>query len=434
MYFKNVDMMPFKAKQLRLLISFAPVDRALKDKLVQHLTMFARLAGVDLWSADRVAAGQEWRREIADALGRADVALLLISAEFLASEFLQDVELPILVERRRNAGLKVIPVLLRSCHWEVVPWLANLSMLPKDGRAVASLKGDQLDQAMADVSAEIARLAGEAVAYVSPSGDKESDPFFELVANVIAEQLGVFPEEVVAGASFFEDLKADSLGLVEVGVALEETFEIDISDEDSERLRRVGDVYDYLIKRGVAARMGPQAARALISDPERLRVTHRRQGSRVLRQFAQTRFFALYCKAFAWKSEDLLKELSVVVDGRPVHKLTSFPAQSVDDNGDFRTDADGLYMLDEVLIVIVSRPHMIFCTLNKEEGLTDRSYMCADIGIHRTKSADGAVKVVFEDRRGPSPIWNATCRGKAVVATADKVVAELHRVLQESYV
>lgn len=68
----------------------------------------------------------------------------------------------------------------------------------------------------------------------------------EKIKSIIAEQLGVKPEEVTPQASFIEDLGADSLDTVELVMALEEEFEIEIPDEDAEKMASVGDAVKYI--------------------------------------------------------------------------------------------------------------------------------------------------------------------------------------------
>jgi acyl carrier protein len=68
----------------------------------------------------------------------------------------------------------------------------------------------------------------------------------EKVKEIIVEQLGVNPEQVTPNASFIEDLGADSLDIVELVMALEEEYEMEISDEDAEKIRTVGDVVKYI--------------------------------------------------------------------------------------------------------------------------------------------------------------------------------------------
>ena len=73
-----------------------------------------------------------------------------------------------------------------------------------------------------------------------------ADNIEERVKKVIIEQLEVAPDKVRAEASFADDLKADSLAVVELVLALEETFKIDIPDEDTEKIKTVGDAINYI--------------------------------------------------------------------------------------------------------------------------------------------------------------------------------------------
>lgn len=74
----------------------------------------------------------------------------------------------------------------------------------------------------------------------------------ERVVKVTVEQLGVKPEEVVDTASFQEDLGADSLDVVELVMALEEEFSIDIPDEEVGEIKTVGDAVNYISKKSTA--------------------------------------------------------------------------------------------------------------------------------------------------------------------------------------
>jgi acyl carrier protein len=68
----------------------------------------------------------------------------------------------------------------------------------------------------------------------------------EKVKDIIVEQLGVNPEQVTTNASFIEDLGADSLDTVELVMAFEEEFSVEVPDEDAEKLQKVGDVVKYI--------------------------------------------------------------------------------------------------------------------------------------------------------------------------------------------
>lgn len=72
------------------------------------------------------------------------------------------------------------------------------------------------------------------------------DAIFQKVKGIIVEQLGVEEDEVAEGASFVDDLGADSLDIVELIMALEEEFNLEIPDEDAERISTVRDAVEYI--------------------------------------------------------------------------------------------------------------------------------------------------------------------------------------------
>ena len=80
------------------------------------------------------------------------------------------------------------------------------------------------------------------------AGEGKSREMIEKVKQIISEQLGVDEGEVTLSASFVDDLGADSLDQVELVMALEEAFDLEIPDEDAEKIRTVQDAIDYIDK------------------------------------------------------------------------------------------------------------------------------------------------------------------------------------------
>lgn len=119
---------------------YAPQDEELRSELEKHLSLLKRKGVVRSWSARVIGAGEEWRGAIDRHLEEADVILLLVSADFLASDYLFDVELRRALERHRTERTKVISIILRPCdHGDSDSPLHEVKLqLPDDGRPVTS--------------------------------------------------------------------------------------------------------------------------------------------------------------------------------------------------------------------------------------------------------------------------------------------------------
>jgi len=103
---------------------------------MKHLNVLHRQGVIDVFNDRRIVAGTEWAQEISLALENAQVILLLISANFLASDYAFGVETRRALSRHENGEAIVLPVLLRPVDFSDSP-LASLQVLPSDGRPVS---------------------------------------------------------------------------------------------------------------------------------------------------------------------------------------------------------------------------------------------------------------------------------------------------------
>ena len=142
-------------KSPTVFISYSHKDEDWKDRLVTHLGVLREQGLLDLWDDRQIGAGEEWEQKINDAMSSASVAILLVSPDSLTSKFILRQEVSRLLQRREQEGLLIYPVIVKSCAWQKVPWLSRMQVRPRDGKPLASFRGDRRDQAMSNIATEI---------------------------------------------------------------------------------------------------------------------------------------------------------------------------------------------------------------------------------------------------------------------------------------
>lgn len=120
---------------LEVFYSYAHEDEKLRKELVKHLTLLEREGVIKGWHDRKIGAGKEWQNEIDTHLDSSQIILLLISANFIASDYCWDVEVRRAMERHEANEARVIPIILDSVDWESAPF-GRLLALPQDGRPV----------------------------------------------------------------------------------------------------------------------------------------------------------------------------------------------------------------------------------------------------------------------------------------------------------
>ena len=120
------------AKPLSLFISYSHKDDEWRAKLDSHLALLKRQSVFDVWHDRRIGAGREWAGDINDALESASVVLLLVSANFLASDYCYDKEMKRALQRHDQGAARVVPVILRTCDWRSSDF-GKLQAVPRAG-------------------------------------------------------------------------------------------------------------------------------------------------------------------------------------------------------------------------------------------------------------------------------------------------------------
>jgi len=146
--------------------SYAPEDEQLRIELEKHLSLLKRDGIINGWSDRRVSPGANLRDEIDRNLDAADIILLLISADFLASDYCYGVEMARAIERHTRSEAQVIPVILRPCDWTTAPF-GTFKALPENKEPVTSWPN--VDEAMTSLAKGIREAVTKKRQAVNPS-------------------------------------------------------------------------------------------------------------------------------------------------------------------------------------------------------------------------------------------------------------------------
>jgi pimeloyl-ACP methyl ester carboxylesterase len=164
----------------RVFISYAPEDLAFRDALIAHLHVLCTAGIIEKWHDGEIHPGEGWRSAIERELQAADIIVLLVSADFLASTACQELELGPALARWKANEARIVPVIVRACHWEASS-IAQLEVLPSRGKPVATWTHQ--DDAWTEVTRRIradatrasaVRAAPPAAAAREPRGDPGS--------------------------------------------------------------------------------------------------------------------------------------------------------------------------------------------------------------------------------------------------------------------
>src|SRR6266568_3670328 len=148
---------------VEIFCSYSHEDETWLQKLETHLSLLQRQGLISLWHDRRIAPGTDWGKAIDTHLETASVILLVVSADFLASDYCYGVEMKRALERQEAGEARVVPILVRPVDWKGAPF-AHLQALPTDAKPLATLRNQE--SALAAVAASLRRMIEELAASV----------------------------------------------------------------------------------------------------------------------------------------------------------------------------------------------------------------------------------------------------------------------------
>lgn len=188
----------------KVFISYSRSDKEWLDKIQKMLKPLVRANTILLWNDTKIEAGQKWEQEIERALETAKVALLLVSPDFLDSDFIAEREVPRILEANQTEGVRVLCVALSHCLYENTKiadyqW-ANDPNTPLDGLTPA----DQ-NRVLKNVCQEITKAVAAPVASLLPDSDDELGPAVSKLTQAAASPFGTqgFVRNYLRGSLYF---------------------------------------------------------------------------------------------------------------------------------------------------------------------------------------------------------------------------------------
>lgn len=145
---------------VEIFCSYAREDNALRDELEKHLGILRRQGLISSWHDRQIVPGTDWAKSINTHLETASLILLLISPDFLASDYCYGLEMKRAMERHQANEARVIPILLRPVSWEGTPF-SKLKVLPSGGIPLRSQRWHSIDDAFVDIANRIRAMLQE---------------------------------------------------------------------------------------------------------------------------------------------------------------------------------------------------------------------------------------------------------------------------------
>lgn len=181
----------------QVFISYAHEDTDYQQELIKHLSTLIRQKLIETWWDRQIVPGQSWAKEINNNLDKSELIIFLISSDFLASDYSQDIEVKRAMELHAEGKTTLVPVILRNCDWENTAF-GQFQALPLHGKPIKNW--DDKDEAYFNIVKGIRNILSknksdiinkEENSHPIPdykSDSNEIDPFEQMKSNINTNQ------------------------------------------------------------------------------------------------------------------------------------------------------------------------------------------------------------------------------------------------------
>lgn len=139
-----------KTYPLKIFYCYSHVDEVIRDELQKHTKMLERRGIITNWHDRKILPSQTWDKEISEKLSESDIVILIISADFISSDYCFEVEMQEALKLHKEGKLRIIPVCARTCDWKDAPF-SHIQGLPLDMKPIMSEGWHNSDEAYYNV-------------------------------------------------------------------------------------------------------------------------------------------------------------------------------------------------------------------------------------------------------------------------------------------
>lgn len=185
---------------INVFISYSHRDIQFKEELDKHLSVLKRSGLIQTWADYDIRPGEDWNKAIQERIEKADLIIILISADFLASDFIYTSELEkIFLNENKN----ILPVIVRPCAWQDIEILRKRQVFPENGKPIASY--DNMDKVFSDLSNLLTKWFYEI--QNKEKGLEHISPSLQVDLKVKSENKNIFISHCHEDGDFAELLK-----------------------------------------------------------------------------------------------------------------------------------------------------------------------------------------------------------------------------------
>jgi hypothetical protein len=140
---------------MKIFISYSHKDEVWKNRLVTHLAALEHKEILDAWDDRRIQPGEHWEPAIEKSINEAAAAIMLVSANYLSSDFIKKKEIPALLEQGSKKNIKIFPIIIKPCPWRGLDWLKKIQAWPTDGKPLSGLTEFEIDTYLAEFAIKL---------------------------------------------------------------------------------------------------------------------------------------------------------------------------------------------------------------------------------------------------------------------------------------